>query len=57
MCRTAKNFGLQEKKHQHLQPAGKDHELRKRDGVPQKIERYMGHSAVTYEIGVPTGFL
>ena len=33
---TAKNFGLQEEKKQHLQTAGKDHSLGKRDGVPEK---------------------
>ena len=41
MFLTAKNFGLQEET-LHRQTAGKDHELGKRDGVPQKEKRDRG---------------
>ena len=33
---NCKEHWIAKRKHQHLQTAGKDHELGKRDGVPQK---------------------
>ena len=33
---NCKELWIARRKHQHLQPAGKDHKLGKRDGVPQK---------------------
>ena len=50
MCLTAKNFGLQEKR-QHLQTAGKDHKIGKRDGIPQKERERRKEYAVLFEKG------
>ena len=33
---NCKELWIARRKYQHIQPAGKDHLLRKRDGVPQR---------------------
>ena len=38
---NCKELWIAKRKHQHLQTAGKDHELGKRDGVPHNEERQM----------------
>ena len=39
---NCKELRIAKRKHQHLQTAGKDHELGKRDGVPQKERETYG---------------
>ena len=56
---NSKVLWIARRKHQHLQNAGKDHELGKRDGLPQKERKTDGYKereigmedAVLYEKG------